>query len=514
MKSADNWKAAVGGATMARSLSRIANAGRLYGLTSTASGWRVVAALCLVVLVFQIMHGYGRTTSDSHQYMGTALTYQQERRVEFEAWREYGYAAAILAVSRLVPWETPAGLAKWVTAFQIAAYLLLFAGLIAVAGRWGGPWWAALTGLAFAIDPFNARWIAHVMSEAPSELLALAAILALQVGWHTARPFLVAASMFMLGLVPLFRSADIAFPVAAAIGWGIYVLLGPSRVRALRAVGMIALLIGPTYLFCAVQQYRTGFFGLSARGADHVAARFVTLADPERVIASGVDPDLVERVFRPIYKWWNPQAGLRGWVAPGAPDHYFPLTRDRRLINAGAPTLESAVRTYLEHKGRVVTPYTVAAFSAELPALALKADPSPILASIALITWDYMRLPFIRNYWGEAYPQIYVWPILWIGLLGFIWRHRRSSQEALGMATAAVVVLPAYWISISMGSSYNPRFATHPYLAVTMALMSACLMIVARTGKAGSAKAEQDDSISSLDDFSSERSPSRPMNAK
>jgi len=458
--------------------------GRLWErMNSSLVAWLLVVAFSLAIVSVQAAHRYGRVTSDSPQYLSAAIAYQKDGRLEFEPWREYGYPTAILGLSRLVPWETATDLAKWVTALQIAVYLALFAGFIVVAARFGGPWWAALTALAFAIDPFNAAWIAHVMSEAPSELLALGGMLALVIGWRAARPLLVVAAMFVLGLIPLFRSADLAFPIAAVVGWGVYVMLSPTLGRTFRAAGMMALLVGPTYLFCAAQQYRTGFFGLSARGADHVAARFVTLADPERVIASGVDRDLVERIFRPVYMWWNPTAWQRGVAAAGAPDHYFPLTRDKKLTDAGAPTLEGLVREYLEHKQRAVTPYTVAAFSAGLAPLALKADPNPILASIVLITWDYMSLPLMWNYWGEAHAQIYLWPLLWIGMLAFIWRHRRASNAALGVTTAAVAVLPLYWVSISMGSSYNPRFATHPYLAVTMALMTACLMIVGSTKK-------------------------------
>src|SRR5262245_44542710 len=101
--------------------------------SSRLSAFLVVAALSLVVVSVQAAHRYGRVTSDSHQYMSAALTYQKEGRIEFEPWREYGYPAAILALSRLVPWKTSAELAKWVTALQIAAYLILFAGLVAVA---------------------------------------------------------------------------------------------------------------------------------------------------------------------------------------------------------------------------------------------------------------------------------------------------------------------------------------------------------------------------------------------
>src|SRR5262249_24564550 len=149
-------------------------------------------------------------------------------------------------------------------------------------------------------------------------------------------------------------------PFAAAIGVVVYAALNLRRPRNLWAVSLIIVLIAPTYLFCSAQYYRSGFFGLSARGADHVAARFITLADPDRVLATGVEPGLVESVFRPIYTWWNPTAWRRGVVAKGAPDHYFPLTRDSELIAAGAPTLEASVISYMKQKSMTVTPYTVA----------------------------------------------------------------------------------------------------------------------------------------------------------
>lgn len=411
--------------------------------------------------------------------MRLALRFAEHGVVEFEAWREYGYQAAILLLSLVVPRPTPSSLITWITALQVTAYIALFGLLVVLAGRWRGPWAAAAVAATFAIDRYNGGWMANVMSEAPSKLLALSGLTALLVSSHDGqRRWMAAAGALLLGLVPLFRSADLAVPAAAAVGVTVWLVLRPTLRRAFGGMSLIALLVGPTLLFSAVQEARTGFFGLSARGADHAAARFVILADPDKVLASGASPQLVEEIFRPIHKWWSPLAGRQGVMAPGSPEYYFPFTRDRALLAAGAPTLEGVVAQHLASTNQVVTHYTVAQFSASLVRTAFLADPVPILKSIAVISWDYMRIPFLWNYYGESRFQIYLWPLLWAAFWAYLWRNRMSvSAEAWGFSAAAAVLLPAYWISISVGSMYNPRYATHQHLTATMSLLIACLLI-------------------------------------
>lgn len=439
--------------------------------------WGAVVVFTVMFLINQAQHRIGKTTSDSPSYLNLAIGHAERGTFNFEAWREYGYQGSILLLSWVLPWSSLSGLIYGVTALQVAAYLTLFVVLVFVVARAGGAWAAALVALAFAMDRFNGGWMSHIMSEAPSKLLTLAGLIALIVGGQGGRWWrLVPIGALLIGLVPLFRSADLAVPIAAILGVLVWIVLSLDRRRLLAGIGLALLLAGPTYLFCTVQEIRTGFFGLSARGADHVAARFIILANPDKVLATGVAPDLVEEIFRPIYTWWNPLAWRRGNVAPGSPDHFFPLTRDRNLMAAGAPSMEGVVRNYLERRGEVVTPYTVAQMSAKLAPMALRADPVPILGSIGLITWDYLRLPFLWNYWGEARFQIYLWPVLWFVLAAYVWRFRRRNPAAWGFVAAGFVLLPGYWTSIAMGSAYNPRFATHQHMTVTIALLAACLV--------------------------------------
>jgi hypothetical protein len=442
---------------------------------STMIGWCVLAALCVLFAAEQVNIGIGRSTSDSPSYLRLALGFQQSGIIEFDAWREYGYQGFILALSRILPWQTEIGLMRWMAGFQVAAYVSLFATFVVIAVRSGGPWWAVLVALPFAIDPFNALWVAQVMSEAPAELMALSGVLCLLWWWRTRRRIALVIAALLAGAIPLFRAADLAIPLSAAGGVALWWIMRPRLNRLPGVVGLVALLVGPTLIFCAVQKHRTGFFGLTARGADQVAARFVTLADPDKVLASGVAPDLVEKVFRPIYRAWNPLAGQHGILAPGSPEHFYPVTRGRQWLEAGAPALEQVVAAYLREKGQPENAYTVAALSASLVPMAFKADPQPILVSIALITWDFARLPFVWNYWHEAYAWIYIWPLLWIGLLIYIWRHGRSYPDVVAVTATAIVMLPAYWVSISLGTPYSPRYSTHLYLIVTMMLIAAAL---------------------------------------
>src|SRR5262249_35036280 len=278
--------------------------------------------------------------------------------IEFEAWREYGYQGAIFLLSRVLPWQTEIGLMRWMNGLQVAAYVALFAAFVTVAARAGGVWWAVLVALPFAIDPFNGLWVAQVMSEAPAELMALSSVMCLLWWWHSRRGYALAVAALLAGLIPLFRSADLAVPFSAAVGIFVWLVWKLRLRRLLVAVGLVVLLIGPTFIFCAAQQYRTGFFGLTARGRDQVASRFIILADPDRVLASGVRPDLVEKIFRPIYRWWNPLAGQRGILKPGSPEHFYPVTRGRQWLEAGAPALEQVVAAYLRDNGRPVSEYT------------------------------------------------------------------------------------------------------------------------------------------------------------
>ena len=443
---------------------------------SATAGWWVLAGLCITFVAESVVIGIGRSTSDSPSYVRLALNFQQSGVIEFEAWREYGYQGVIFLLSRVLPWQTEAGLMRWMSGLQVAAYVGLFAGFVAVAARSGGPWLAALVAVPFAIDPFNALWVAQVTSEAPAELMALSSVMCLLWWCRSQRGCALVLAALLAGLIPLFRSADLAVPFGAAVGVFVW-LIWKERLRRLSvAIGLVALLIGPTFIFCAAQQYRTGFFGLTARGPDQVASRFIILADPDKVLASGVAPDLVEKIFRPIYRWWNPLAGQRGILQPGSPEHFYPVTRGRQWLEAGAPVLEQVVAGYLRANGRPVTEYTVAAFSNSLAPMAFRADPGPILVSMALIAWDFARLPFVFNYWHESRAWIYIWPLLWIGLLVYIWRHGRGSSRVMSVTAMAIVMLPAYWVSISMGSPYHPRYATHLYLVVTMTLFTAALM--------------------------------------
>jgi hypothetical protein len=443
---------------------------------STTAGWWVLAALCILLVVEQVYIGIGRSTSDSPSYVRLALNFQQSGTFEFEAWREYGYQAVIFLLSRVLPWQTDAGLMRWMSGLQVAAYMALFAGFLAVAIRSGGPWLGALVAVPFAIDPFNALWVAQVMSEAPAELLALSCVMCLLWWWRSHSGYTLALAALLAGLIPLVRAADLAVPFSAAVGVFVWLIWKPRLRRLPAALGLVVLLVGPTFVFCAAQQYRTGFFGLTARGPDQVASRFVILADPDKVLASGVAPDLVEKIFRPIHRAWIPLAGQHGILAPGSPEHYYPVTRGRQWLEAGAPALEQVVARYLRENGRPETPYSIAAFSNSLVPMAFRADPQPILVSIALISWDFARLPFIFNYWHEARAWIYIWPLLWIAALATIWRHGRASSEIVAVTATAVVMLPTYWVSISMGSPYHPRYATHLYLVVTMMLFAAALM--------------------------------------
>ena len=187
--------------------------------------------------------------------------------------------------------------------------------------------------------------------------------------------------------------------------------------RAGYAVILVGLLLAPTFGFSAIQAHRTGFFGLTARGADHAASRAVILVDPEKVLRGGADALLVERVFRPLHDSWSAKAWTHGAIEPGSPEVHFPLARDTTLIAAGAPTLEQVLVEYMRETDHPVTPYTVAALASHLVPLSLRSDPAPILKSVLAVVWDYVRLPFMWNYYGEARFQIYLWPVIWLFLL-------------------------------------------------------------------------------------------------
>jgi hypothetical protein len=109
--------------------------------------------------------------------------------------------------------------------------------------------------------------------------------------------------------------------------------------------------------------------------------------------------------------------------------------------------------------------------------MALFADPLPIIRSILLITWDYVRLPFTENWWGEGSWRNWPLPLFWLTSLWVFFRSRpERSAQAKGAITAAILLLPAHWMSNAIASPYNPRFAVHMFLLTSLLFLTANIL--------------------------------------
>lgn len=445
-------------------------------------------ALVVFVVAFlqsQAEHRFAKTTSDSDSYLRTALHYEQTGEYRVTHWRERGYPALVWGIAAITPGLGKESLIRWVTGIQLVLFLGLAAALLLLTYRLSGPWLSAMLAAGFWADRFNGGWIVSVMSEAPATLLAMAAAV---VGFWALRrnqrgighqPMVIGTAALLMGMIPLMRSADLALALVAAGGVILWALLEPRPRRLMTAGAIAGLLIAPSFIFAQALYWNTGFFGLSERGTNHVAARFITVADPDKVAAVGAPPDIVNEIIRPVHEEWHHLAGRRGMIREGSSAVFYPVTRLRSELERGKTPLAARTNLYLQKRQRPHDHYAVAALEAELARYALAGDPKPVLQSILNIAWDYARLPWTeKNFWGEAEKRVYLWPAIWLWLIVCFARTRSKPAFSIALFVSALCLLPAYWILISMGSSYNPRYSTHLYLPFTLWLMLA----VASTG--------------------------------
>lgn len=425
-----------------------------------ATAWFFMAVASIVFLVHVVEKGVGRMTSDSPSYLHTALVYEETGEFSFPPYREPGYRAFVWAVSRVLPWNDGKTLARRVTAVQVVVYVALAAALAASVFCQAGIWPAIGVMTIFAMDHYNISWIANVMSEAPAKLLALGALVLVFGGMWRRRPWLILSGVAMCGLLPLVRSTDISVVLAVAAGIGAWAL-AEARWRSLLTAG---LLLVPLFGISAGYSYwygsQTGFYGVSERGPAHVASRFLTLARPDRLLASGVDPELVESIARPLFERHNKDAGRTDVLQP-AGSAYFPTPRGDYLELAAF---------YLRARKAAVDEREPAILATQLSRQAFLADPAPIIWSVVRIAWDYVRNPLVSNVYGEgAGIQNWVFFGGWfVAAAVFLCRWRVAGPEHWGLFVAAITLMPIYWIGVALGSYYGPRMATHMHLLTTL----------------------------------------------
>jgi hypothetical protein len=423
---------------------------------------------------FQVLFGLGKLTNDSASFLYTALQYAKHADNIFPPDRELGYRTFILLISWITPWETPEELAFYVTLVQTALYLLLGLAWTIASYRLLGPWPTVLVPLLFALDHFDSRWLAYVMSEAPAKMLSLTALLLFMIGVVRQKYFPVLGAIVLIGLIPIFRTADIAIPLATIAGILTWWLFSRGWRNLATALLFIAVIVGPQLTVQQYNYWKWGLYGSTVRGGHmYLAGRFLALADPEKVRESGVSNEIVDKIFLPYYNAWNPFAGYRGWHIEGSPRIYFPWSRDRDLIAAGNPEVGVLIQNYLQAKGRPADLYAISTFSQKLARIALWADPVPIIRSVLLIMWDYVRFPF---YWGEGYlKRNRALPVIWFFLIFlFIWRWRKKSPRAIGSFITGLTLMPFLWaIAASYTGAYGPRYAYHLFLQTGLALLVA-----------------------------------------
>jgi hypothetical protein len=430
-------------------------------LRRPAAAWFFFAIASVIFIVHVVEKGVGRMTGDSPAYLHTALVYEAQGEFSFPPYREPGYRAFVWAVSRVLPWTDDKSLARRVTTVQALIYGALAFLIAGITARHVGVWPAIGVMTIFAMDHYNISWITNVMSEALAKLIALAALAMILVGVWRRRAGWAAVGIALCGAIPLIRSTDIAVVLAVAAGVVVWALAARRFRPVIAAAGLLVPLFGIVAGYGYWYGSQTGFYGVSERGPAHAASRFLTLADPDRLLAGGMDPVVVENIARPLFENHRSGAGRTDIIIP-AGSAYFPTPRGEYL--------DLAAHHLRALKGPNIDEREPAILAMTLSRQALLSDPAPIVWSVARITWDYIKNPLTTNVYGEGSGiQNWVFFVGWFVAAGiFLRRAGVRGPVAWGFFTAAITLMPAYWVGVSVGSFYGPRLATHMHLLTTL----------------------------------------------
>jgi hypothetical protein len=430
-------------------------------LRRPAVAWFFFAVASVIFTVHVVEKGVGRMTGDSPAYLHTALVYEARGEFSFPPYREPGYRAFVWAVSRVLPWSDVESLARRVTAVQALIYGALAFLIAGITARHVGVWPAIGVMTIFAMDHYNISWITNVMSEASAKLIALVALAMILSGLWRRRSGWAVAGIALCGFIPLFRSTDMAVVLAAAAGVVVWALASRRFRSAIAAAGLLVPLFGIVAGYGYWYGSHTGFYGVSERGPAHAASRFLTLADPDRLLAGGMDPVVVENIARPLFENHRSAAGRTDIITP-AGSAYFPTPRGEYL--------DLATHHLRALKGPDIDEREPAILAMTLSRQALLSDPAPIVWSIARITWDYIKNPLTTNVYGEGSGiQNWVFFTGWfVVAFAFLRDARSRSPVQWGFFVTAVTLMPIYWVGLAVGSFYGPRLATHMHLLATL----------------------------------------------
>jgi hypothetical protein len=443
----------------------------------------VVPWVCLVLATALFSYhiterSLGGLSSDSLSYLEPALLYEQTGTLMFAPGREPGYRAFILAVSRVAPWESQEQLAYIVTAIQLAALIGTIISLTWEAWRIAGPLAASVIIGLIAVDRYNLQWVFTVQSEAPSRILVLAGLALVFFGLSRQRSWITGLGALLFGLIPLVRPSDIAIPAAAGVAVAAWVLLRFSRRHTFIGMGLIVTLLGPTLLWSQYHGWTTGYFGLTERSAWHLAGRLLTLVEPERLEAAGLDRDYVISVARPVHEAYAPERDAREIVVNdlGQPT---PLT----IRTMPAPRREPSALTppILASRGLPSDDQHTATFLDEQSRRVLRAEFVYVAKAILPIAAELLYVPLLRPFYDRSLRNKLFWLVPIAGIAAIVilaMMQRPLPVESLAIVVAALALLPLYAGVCSLAGFYNPRFASLQHLPASLACVVACLIAV------------------------------------
>lgn len=440
--------------------------------------WSAVVVLEVAILVARaLLHGFGQISEDSGGYMAIAEAYRATGAFHYEPGREFPYQFLVFLVSHVVEWSDRASLAAPIALLQVLVFHGVLSGFAVLLWRRVGRWATAILLALVIADWGDYKWIASVMSEAPAKIVSLAGLWFIASGVLIGRKVSFFGGLLLLGASPLMRPQDVAVPLAGIVGLAIYVWL--TRRREGYRVGALScvLLVGPTLVYLLAHGAATGVFGFSALSTNLLASRVLSLTDPDRLIAAGVDRLLVEAVVRPLYIG-PPEVAARREAQVndiGQPDGVYrtvyPMPYDE------AAQLASA---YLGGAERGPTGYGAARLLANLTRKAIAADPEPVFRSTFSIAAQYLVVPverIVKDHSVRNKLRLLFYVIVLAAPLYLVFRRRAASAEAWSFLAAALVFSPIFWVAGAAAQNYEMRYALHGWLIpALLALLSVCVV--------------------------------------
>lgn len=412
-------------------------------------------------------------TPDSTSYLLTAEAFLTRGEFYLEPSRTPGYPVLIWIVSLVPGIATIAELVPIVATVQAVGYMAFFCLLMFVFGRYAGLVGVMLVALLFAADHYNIVWVKSIQSEVASRFALFAAIAALAMAIrHRSFPWL-AGALLLIGTAPLFRPSDVVFPLGALFGLMVYGLM--RRPTVTRAIAAAVLVIGPFGLLVGTNGFVNGLFSPDTRSQAVLVSRALALASTDKLLATDIDPRIIEKVARPVHNAYLASGPVAIPVtndlqkADGINKTYCPMDRkgvSNQIVRA-APDLFAG----LDAHGH-------AAVLQDVGKQAFFADPFGYLNCTRHVIWDYVRLPVVRPFKDYSLRnKSLLIPVLLPFAIALIFMAARRPVPATAVAIicGCIGVAIGHWVLFGMLNTYVVRLAQHPWLPLSLAASLAWL---------------------------------------